>query len=147
DDECCNSCEEVREAYRKKGWGLSETQIDQCKREGFVEKLKEEKGEGCNIHGALEVNKVAGNFHFVTGKTLQSSGFNLLELLSLQDQSYNISHRINELSFGESIPRIVNPLDGVQWVQEKPNGVYQYFLKVVPTVYTGVRGHTIHSNQ
>ena len=23
DEECCNSCEEVREAYRKKGWALS----------------------------------------------------------------------------------------------------------------------------
>lgn len=23
DDECCNSCEDVREAYRKKGWALS----------------------------------------------------------------------------------------------------------------------------
>lgn len=23
DDHCCNSCEEVREAYRKKGWALS----------------------------------------------------------------------------------------------------------------------------
>lgn len=23
DDDCCNSCEDVREAYRKKGWALS----------------------------------------------------------------------------------------------------------------------------
>lgn len=23
DDECCNNCEEVREAYRKKGWALT----------------------------------------------------------------------------------------------------------------------------
>ncbi|RWW51174.1 hypothetical protein BHE74_00042507 [Ensete ventricosum] len=23
DDQCCNSCEEVREAYRKKGWALT----------------------------------------------------------------------------------------------------------------------------
>jgi len=23
DEQCCNSCEEVREAYRKKGWALS----------------------------------------------------------------------------------------------------------------------------
>ncbi|KAF8405993.1 hypothetical protein HHK36_008073 [Tetracentron sinense] len=27
DDDCCNSCEEVREAYRKKGWGLSNPDI------------------------------------------------------------------------------------------------------------------------
>ncbi|RVW75429.1 Endoplasmic reticulum-Golgi intermediate compartment protein 3 [Vitis vinifera] len=23
DDDCCNSCDEVREAYRKKGWGMT----------------------------------------------------------------------------------------------------------------------------
>lgn len=23
DDQCCNSCEEVREAYRKRGWGMT----------------------------------------------------------------------------------------------------------------------------
>ncbi|RRT43319.1 hypothetical protein B296_00011743, partial [Ensete ventricosum] len=27
DEDCCNSCEEVREAYRKKGWGLSDPEI------------------------------------------------------------------------------------------------------------------------
>lgn len=27
DDECCNSCEEVREAYRKKGWGLTNADL------------------------------------------------------------------------------------------------------------------------
>ncbi|PNX75491.1 endoplasmic reticulum-golgi intermediate compartment protein 3-like, partial [Trifolium pratense] len=27
DEECCNSCEEVREAYRKKGWALSNPDV------------------------------------------------------------------------------------------------------------------------
>ncbi|KAK6156853.1 hypothetical protein DH2020_011101 [Rehmannia glutinosa] len=171
DDDCCNSCEEVREAYRKRGWGLTNTDlIDQslflllirvqsfelvnggiaCTRglgEGFVQKVKEEEGEGCNIHGSLEVNKVAGNFHFAPGKSFHQQNLHLLDLLALQTESYNISHKINKLSFGDSIPGIVNPLDGVQWVQEMPNGVYQYFIKVVPTIYTNIRGHTIQSNQ
>lgn len=148
DEDCCNSCEEVREAYRKRGWGLTNTDlIDQCKREDFVDKVKEEHGEGCNIHGSLEVNKVAGNFHFAPGKSIHQSNFNLIDLLSIQTESYNISHKINKLSFGDSIPGVVNPLDGIQWVQAKPNGVYQYFIKVVPTEYTSVRGHTIQSNQ
>ncbi|KAL2254412.1 UNVERIFIED_CONTAM: Endoplasmic reticulum-Golgi intermediate compartment protein 3 [Sesamum indicum] len=130
DDDCCNSCEEVREAYRKRGWGLTNTDlIDQCKREGFVQKVKEEVGEGCNIHGSLEVNKVAGNFHFAPGRSFHQNA-HLLDLLALQTENYNISHKINKLSFGDSIPGIVNPLDGVQWVQENPNGVYQYFTKV-----------------
>ncbi|XP_066380960.1 uncharacterized protein [Miscanthus floridulus] len=91
DDQCCNSCEEVRDAYRKKGWAI-----------------------------------------------------NNVELI---DQ---ISHKINKLSFGEEFPGVVNPLDGVEWIQDNSNGLtgmYQYFVKVVPTIYTDIRGRKIHSNQ
>ncbi|XP_009106456.1 endoplasmic reticulum-Golgi intermediate compartment protein 3 [Brassica rapa] len=148
DDECCNSCEEVREAYRKKGWAMTDPDIiDQCKREGFVQRVKEEEGEGCNIFGFLEVNKVAGSFHFVPGKTFRQSGFHLQDLLVFQGDSYNISHKVNSLTFGDRFPGVVNPLDGVQWTQETLNGMYQYFIKVVPTEYTDVRGHVIQSNQ
>ncbi|KAI3930657.1 hypothetical protein MKX01_037103 [Papaver californicum] len=148
DEDCCNSCEEVREAYRKKGWGLGNPElIDQCKREGFFQQIKDEEGEGCNIYGFLEVNKVAGNFHFAPGKSFHQSNVHVQDLLAFQKDSFNISHKINKLSFGEYFPGAVNPLDGVQWMQEVSNGMYQYFIKVVPTVYTDISGHTIQSNQ
>ncbi|XAR62174.1 hypothetical protein NMG60_11016826 [Bertholletia excelsa] len=147
-DDCCNSCEEVREAYRKKGWALSNPDlIDQCKREGFLQRIKDEEGEGCNIYGSLEVNKVAGNFHFAPGKSFHQSGVHVHDLLAFQRDSFNISHKINRLAFGEYFPGIMNPLDRVQWTQETPSGMYQYFIKVVPTVYTDFSGHTIQSNQ
>lgn len=147
DDHCCNSCEDVREAYQKKGWAVTNPElIDQCKREGFLEKIDEEKGEGCNIYGTLVVNKVAGNFHFVPGKSFHLSDF-VADLIMFQKGMYNVSHRINKLAFGDHFPGIVNPLDGVQWTQDKESGMYQYFVKVVPTIYTNVKGHTIHSNQ
>ncbi|KAI3770209.1 hypothetical protein L6452_01334 [Arctium lappa] len=146
DDECCNSCEEVREAYRRKGWGLTNPDlIDQCKREGFAQKIKDEEGEGCNIYGSLEVNKVAGNFHFI--KSFHQSSIHIPDLMAFQEDSYNISHKINKLAFGDYYPGIVNPLDGVHWFQETPNGMYQYFIKVVPTIYTNIRGYKIQSNQ
>ncbi|KAH9690792.1 Endoplasmic reticulum vesicle transporter protein [Citrus sinensis] len=148
DEDCCNNCEEVREAYRKKGWALSNPDlIDQCKREGFLQRIKEEEGEGCNIYGFLEVNKVAGNFHFAPGKSFHQSGVHVHDILAFQRDSFNISHKINKLAFGEHFPGVVNPLDGVRWTQETPSGMYQYFIKVVPTVYTDVSGHTIQSNQ
>ncbi|RVW13268.1 hypothetical protein CK203_109409 [Vitis vinifera] len=28
-----------------------------------------------------------------------------------------------------------------QWFQDAPDGMYQYFIKVVPTIYTDIRGH------
>ncbi|CAI9104007.1 OLC1v1002609C1 [Oldenlandia corymbosa var. corymbosa] len=149
DDDCCNSCEEVREAYRKKGWGLTNIDlIDQCKREGFIQQIKDEEGEGCNIQGSLEVNKVAGNFHFAPGKSFHQANVHIQDLLAaFATESYNISHKINKLAFGDSIPGVVNPLDGVHWEHETPNGMHQYFVKVVPTVYTDIRGRTIESNQ
>ncbi|KAM1180516.1 hypothetical protein ACFX13_019919 [Malus domestica] len=148
DEDCCNSCEDVREAYRKKGWAISNPDlIDQCKREGFLQRIKDEEGEGCNIYGFLEVNKVAGNFHFAPGKSFQQSNVHVHDLLAFQKDSFNISHTINRLSFGDYFPGVVNPLDGVHWTQDNPSGMYQYFIKVVPTVYTDVSGHTIQSNQ
>ncbi|KAL0361655.1 UNVERIFIED_CONTAM: Endoplasmic reticulum-Golgi intermediate compartment protein 3, partial [Sesamum radiatum] len=187
DDDCCNNCEEVREAYRKKGWALSDPDlIDQCKREGFLQKIKDEEGEGCNIYGFLDVNKVAGNFHFAPGKSFQQSNVHVHDLLAFHKDSFNISHKINRLAFGDYFPGAVNPLDGyfvcaffsyglsdvvlcsslasvangsniktsafvsacsVQWIQQTPNAMYQYFLKVVPTVFTDVNGHVIQSNQ
>ncbi|XP_077248940.1 uncharacterized protein LOC143888417 isoform X3 [Tasmannia lanceolata] len=141
DDECCNSCEEVSEAYRKKGWGMTNPDlIDQCKREGFIQKIKDEEGEGCNIHGFLEVNKVAGSVRFAPGN------IHLNDLLAFQTES-NISHKINKVSFGEEFPGVVNPLDGVQWTQQTLSGMYQYFIKVVPTIYTDIIGRKIQSNQ
>ncbi|XP_010690474.2 uncharacterized protein LOC104904004 [Beta vulgaris subsp. vulgaris] len=148
DDHCCNSCEEVREAYRKKGWALTNMDlIDQCEREGFFQKIHEEKGEGCNINGFLEVNKVVGTFHFIPGKTFHMTEFSFDDLFAVQKDNYNISHRIHRLAFGDYFPGAVNPLDGVPWLQETTSGSYQYFLKVVPTIYTDAKQRTIHSNQ
>ncbi|KAL4332137.1 hypothetical protein GQ457_07G023470 [Hibiscus cannabinus] len=91
DDQCCNSCEDVRDAYRSKGWAFSNPDmIDQCKREGFLQKIKDEDGEGCNIYGSLEVNKVAGNFHFAPGKSFEESSFHIHDLQAFQKDSFNV---------------------------------------------------------
>lgn len=50
---------QVRSAYRRRGWGFTDPQqISQCAKEGFVEKLKAQEGEGCHMWGTLAVNKV-----------------------------------------------------------------------------------------
>jgi hypothetical protein len=69
----------------------------QCKREGFVQRLKDEQGEGCNIHGFVDVNKVAGNFHFAPGKGLDHAFNFLQDMLNFQPETYNAS-RIHFLS-------------------------------------------------
>ena len=69
---CCNSCSDVREAYRKKGWAFNNAEgITQCLQEGWTAKISEQADEGCHISGYFDVSKVAGNFHFAPGKSFQ----------------------------------------------------------------------------
>ncbi|XP_041576114.1 endoplasmic reticulum-Golgi intermediate compartment protein 3 isoform X2 [Taeniopygia guttata] len=105
DIRCCNTCDDVREAYRRRGWAFKNPDsIEQCKREGFSQKMQEQKNEGCQVYGFLEVNKVAGNFHFAPGKSFQQSHVHA-------------------------------------------SMMFQYFVKVVPTVYRKVDGEVVRTNQ
>ena len=39
--QCCNTCDEVRDAYRKKGWALGQaTNVKQCEHDEYLESLK-----------------------------------------------------------------------------------------------------------
>ncbi|XP_076208189.1 endoplasmic reticulum-Golgi intermediate compartment protein 3-like isoform X2 [Aptenodytes patagonicus] len=61
DIRCCNTCDDVREAYRRRGWAFKKPDtIEQCKREGFSQQMQEQKNEGCQVYGFLEVNKKEG---------------------------------------------------------------------------------------
>lgn len=152
--QCCNSCKEVREAYRKKGWSLENPDaIHQCHEEGFLSKITEHQGEGCHISGFLKVNKVAGNFHFAPGKSYQEGAMHVHDLVPFPTREFDVSHVIHQLSFGEPYPGRRSPLDGVTKSRTRSGGgllstgMHQYFLKVVPTVYTDARGTVIATNQ
>ncbi|XRB10272.1 endoplasmic reticulum-Golgi intermediate compartment protein 3 [Pseudoscourfieldia marina] len=162
--ECCNTCEQVKEAYRKRGWQFTGAEnMEQCGREKMVRTIAKQDGEGCNVYGKLHVNKVAGNFHVAPGKAAAFGNIPLAlsEWLGLtKPREFDLSHRINHLSFGKYFPGQKNPLDGVMRgdVQttgtQVSSGTHQYFIKVVPTVYEpiGYRNGTgsvpaIHSNQ
>lgn len=65
---CCNTCEDVREAYKLKNWALPALgMIKQCKNEKSVEKMKTAFSQGCQIYGYMEVNRVGGSFHIAPG--------------------------------------------------------------------------------
>jgi len=146
--QCCNTCEQVREAYRKKGWAFSNPEnIEQCAREGFSEKLEAQKGEGCQVYGHLLVNKVAGNFHFAPGKSFQSHHNHVHDLQPFKVGVFNVTHYIHRISFGKDFPGIVNPLDGVDKVIDNGSGMFKYFVKIVPTIYETLDGETINTNQ
>lgn len=60
--------------------------------------------------------------------------------------AFNFSHIISELSFGDFYPSLLNPLD--RTVSETPNHFhkFQYFVSVVPTVYSA-GSNTLFTNQ
>ena len=130
----------MREAYRLKGWAFSDPDgIEQCEKEGFSDNLRLQSDEGCKIYGSLDVNKVAGNFHFAPGKSFQHGNMHVHDLMPFRTKKFDMSHKITKLSFGEAFPGVVNPLDGVKRDMQGDAGMYQYFLKVVPTAFSGAR--------
>lgn len=110
-------------------------------------KPKVNSGEGCRIAGSLLVNKVAGNFHVALG-TSHSQGMRHVHHFMISDiPHYNSSHTINHLSFGIEYPGQKRPLDGVTKIlQNEGGGVFQYFIKIIPTVYYNWRGAQMHTN-
>jgi len=146
---CCNTCEEVQDAYRARGWAFTNPEeIAQCIQEGFSEKMRLQRNEGCQVYGYILVKKVAGNFHIAPGKSFQQHHMHVHDLKPYGADSFNLSHRIDRLSFGNDFPGIINPLDGVsKSSDDKFASMYQYFLKVVPTTYEKLDGAFINTNQ
>ena len=148
---CCDDCDAVREAYRVKGWALPDLRlVTQCAKEYDVVALRNERGEGCRFSGHFEVNKVAGNFHIAPGRSYNNLGQHVHDLSPFAGvESFNFSHVIHKLSFGEEFPGVVNPLDGVtRTMDDASAGVYQYRLSVVPAryKYLGFNARVVESN-
>ncbi|GFY73222.1 endoplasmic reticulum-Golgi intermediate compartment protein 3 [Trichonephila inaurata madagascariensis] len=146
---CCNTCEEVQDAYRMKGWAVPDVNtFEQCKREGWIKKIESVDKEGCQIFGYLDVNRVAGNFHIAPGKTFTQHHVHVIKSgVSLYASDFNLTHIIRHLSFGRSIPGKTNPLDGTMQVAQVGAMMFQYYVKIVPSMYARADGQTLHTNQ
>ncbi|KAH8825204.1 endoplasmic reticulum-derived transport vesicle ERV46 [Flagelloscypha sp. PMI_526] len=165
---CCNTCEEVRQAYVNRGWSFSNPDaIDQCKEEGWTDKLRDQANEGCNISGRIRVNKVIGNIHLSPGRSFQTNARNVYELVPwLRDDGnrHDFSHIIHKLAFeGDDeydyskakISRQIkermgvgpNPLDDVRGTTTKAQYMFQYFMKVVGTQFRSLDGTVVNTHQ
>lgn len=75
-------------------------------------------------------------FHLPNLSTSRRRRLFLFECRTDKTPAFNFSHIINELSFGPYYPNLINPLDNtIAWT---PNHFfkYQYYLSIVPTIYT-----------
>ncbi|KAL4894385.1 endoplasmic reticulum vesicle transporter-domain-containing protein [Aspergillus ambiguus] len=103
-------------------------------RKKFPKSPKLRRGDAvnsCRIYGSLEGNKVQGDFHI----TARGHGYRDMAP-HLDHQAFNFSHMITELSFGPHYPTLLNPLDKTIAETETHYYKYQYFLSVVPTIYS-----------
>ncbi|CAB3377491.1 Hypothetical predicted protein [Cloeon dipterum] len=148
DLKCCNTCADVREAYRNKQWSLPEPdKIEQCKNENFSEHLKTAFTEGCQIYGYLEVNRAGGSFHIAPGQSFSINHVHVHDVQPFSSSSFNMSHNIRHLSFGQSIEGKGSPLDGHYEIASDGSTMFHYYIKIVPTTYSALNGKVFHTNQ
>lgn len=88
-------------------------------------------GDSCRIFGSLDGNKVQGDFHI----TARGHGYREFGE-HLDHARFNFSHHIQELSFGPYYPSLINPLDNTVATTEEHFYKFQYYLSIVPTIYT-----------
>ncbi|KAI0753897.1 Sec1-like protein [Irpex lacteus] len=165
---CCNTCEDVRQAYVNRGWSFNNPDaIEQVLRaRGWSEKLHEQAHEGCNIAGIVRVNKVVGNIHFSPGRSFRTAAQNIYELvpyLKEDGNRHDFSHTIQTFAFegddefdfdkakrGLELKKslgVINPLDGTSLKTSKAQYMFQYFLKVVSTQFRTLDGKVINTHQ
>ncbi|CAH1397395.1 unnamed protein product [Nezara viridula] len=111
---CCNTCEEVKEAYRIRRWQIHETHIEQCKSSATSQQIEKAFKEGCQIYGYMEVNRVAGSFHIAPGQSFSINYVHVHDVQPFSSGQFNTSHIIRHLSFSRTkvIGHLNNPLDG-----------------------------------
>ena len=150
--ECCNTCDDVKRVYQRKGWHIDLSLVKECKHQAMI---KDEEGEGCNVHGTVALSTGGGNLHVAPGRGLEKFGrenkddfmTTLTEFLTQTFEAFNVSHTINRVRFGEEYPGDIHQLDGQSRTVVDASGMYQYYIQVVPTVYRFLNGTVIRTNQ
>ena len=68
--ECCNTCDDVKRAYKRKGWHLAAPEgVTQCAKEMKSRSNADDYAdEGCNVHGLIALDSGGGSFHLAPGR-------------------------------------------------------------------------------
>jgi endoplasmic reticulum-Golgi intermediate compartment protein 3 len=190
--DCCNSCADVKAAYKRMGWSFDSSEVPQCQPDYILPVSSSTDSDtaaaaaaavdqpetvtnrgvtakrGCALSGYIELSKARGNIHFApsaavvarmqeklkAGSSSGSTNSNsvaaaaaAMDVLQWAYSSFNTSHTINTLRFGHDVPGIEYPLEHQTRTIRDAFGVYQYYIKVVPTMYVPLRGAAITTNQ
>ncbi|XP_050438200.1 endoplasmic reticulum-Golgi intermediate compartment protein 3 [Adelges cooleyi] len=136
---CCNTCDDVRRAYKLKSWDFNPSVIEQCKNQNSNSSSENAFKEGCQIFGTLQVNRVGGSFHIAPGTSFSINNMHVHDVHPYSSSSFNTTHIIRHLSFGQKVESIPghggNPLDSSETMAFEGGTMFQYYLKIVPTLY------------
>ncbi|KAL0849130.1 hypothetical protein ABMA28_013479 [Loxostege sticticalis] len=149
ESQCCNTCEDVKEAYRLRRWALPDlSTIEQCKNDDSIERTNLALKEGCQLYGYMEVNRVGGSFHIAPGKSFTINHVHVHDVQPFSSSVFNTTHIIRHLSFGTDIKSgNTAPLDGITGLAKEGAVMFQYYLKIVPTMYVKLDETVLHTNQ
>jgi hypothetical protein len=105
--------------------------------------------EGCSIFGYLEVNRMGGSFHIAPGRSFSINHIHVHDVQPFSSTKFNTSHVIRKLTFGEEFGfGHTNPLDNLEVTAKDTAIMYNYYIKIVPTMYVpSDKGAVLHTNQ
>ncbi len=138
-----------------KSWHISNIEdIAQC---NHALRASKEEGEGCNVHGKIALSTGGGNLHFAPDRQWEKEGDKsanhltlggfldlnaIVEMFADAYEQFNVSHTVNKLTFGRSMPdevrsslNLTSQLDGVSRTVSDGYGMFQYYLQVIPTKF------------
>ncbi|KIM28739.1 hypothetical protein M408DRAFT_329198 [Serendipita vermifera MAFF 305830] len=163
---CCNTCDEVRQAYSDRGWAFGNPDaIDQCVSEHWTDKVQAMQNEGCNIEGRVRVNKVTGNIQFSPGRSFVVNRPEVFQMVPyLQNANHYFGHWIHSMEIydydedtwtRQHLPEHIrerlgiarSPLEEVYAHTDNAEYMFQYFLKVVKNTYKSLNGETYKTHQ
>jgi endoplasmic reticulum-Golgi intermediate compartment protein 3 len=150
--ECCDTCEDVKRVYKRRGWVLRDVHtIQVCADEEAAEaksSMADQTGEGCNVHGKVALSTGGGNLHLAPTRDVPTTGLSIIDILLQSFQEWNVSHTIHKVRFGPEIPNSATyQLDDETRVIADTFGMYQYYFQIVPTTYKYFNGTVLHTNQ
>jgi endoplasmic reticulum-Golgi intermediate compartment protein 3 len=80
--------------------------VEQCSKEGFYGDVSAqlEAKEGCDVYGSLTVDKIPGNLHLAPGHAVQHAAAHVSDVVAFTVSTFNVSHTVKKLVFGEPYP-------------------------------------------
>ncbi|EEB08762.1 COPII-coated vesicle component Erv41 [Schizosaccharomyces japonicus yFS275] len=105
--------------------------LRRTRRKKFNKKSKTlpDGGSACRFYGAVTVHRTQGLLHI----TAPGWGYGMS---NIPLNALNFTHAIDELSFGDYYPSLVNALDGSYGFTDEHAFAFQYYTSIIPTTYT-----------